>query len=320
MEDVRQVRLARLLGDAQAQRDQLVRHSRADQAQDLLLALGQLGGAVAGPGEHRRCGFGVQRRLAARGGADAAQQLVGLGVLEQVPDRAGVDGIEDPAAVGERGEHHDAHAGGGRPDAPGGLDPVELRHREVHQRDVGARRGDELDPLPAVAGGTRELHVAHAGEQLLEPRADNVMIVDYGHADHVAGSLTVRRVPLCGALSTRSSPPPSWTRSSSARRPKWPLTGRRRSSSGESPWPSSSTRSWTWPSRRCSTTRAVSAAAWDATLRTPPWAARNSSAPVAGGSWMPRGASSATRKEGPAERVVRSESAATRPSRWRLGG
>ena len=46
-----------------------------------------------------------QRRLAAGGGADARAQLVGLGVLEQVADRAGVERGQDAVAVGERRQH-----------------------------------------------------------------------------------------------------------------------------------------------------------------------------------------------------------------------
>src|SRR3954452_8141899 len=79
-EDVRQVRLHGLLADAQAHGDQLVGHPAADERQDGALALGQAGvGAVGGAGgEQLARGARVERSVALGGGADAAEELLGL--------------------------------------------------------------------------------------------------------------------------------------------------------------------------------------------------------------------------------------------------
>ena len=103
-------------------------------------ASSRIGGALCR--QHRACGARVERRLAASGRVDRVQQLPGLGVLQQVADRARIQGLGDPLAVHERRQHDHLHAGSALADQARGLDPAHPRHREVHQGDVGrpARR------------------------------------------------------------------------------------------------------------------------------------------------------------------------------------
>jgi hypothetical protein len=91
------------VADAEAQRDDLVRVPAGDEGEDLALALGQLDDrlAIAAGRQQLARRARVQRRVAGGGRADGAQQLVGLGVLEQVADRAGLERLEDPRPVAE---------------------------------------------------------------------------------------------------------------------------------------------------------------------------------------------------------------------------
>src|SRR5690349_2246078 len=120
-EDVAEVALDRLRADAQAERDLLVRDPRADEGEDLALAIadrlavavtvgGGLGRRRAAPalGHERHRDPGRQGRATVGGGADAGEQLRGLGVLEQVADGSRVDRVRDPSRLRERGEDHDA--------------------------------------------------------------------------------------------------------------------------------------------------------------------------------------------------------------------
>ena len=101
----------------------------------------------------------IERRLASRGGAHRLSELRGLGVLEQVADRARVERAKDLLAVGERGEDDDGDVGLRGGDPPGRLDPVEHRHLEVHQHDVGLVLRAQADGLLAVRRGADELDV-----------------------------------------------------------------------------------------------------------------------------------------------------------------
>ena len=105
---------------------------------------------------------GRQRRLAPRGRADAADDLLRVGVLEQVAERAGVERAEDPVAVGERGEHDHPRRRPGLHDRARGLDAVELGHLEVHEHDVGLGARARARPPRAVGGGPDDLDVLGA--------------------------------------------------------------------------------------------------------------------------------------------------------------
>ena len=67
----------------------------------------------------------------------AVGDLLGGAVLDQVAAGAGPDGVGEHLLVGVHGEHHDLDVGQLAADLAGGLDAVELGHRDVHEDDVG---------------------------------------------------------------------------------------------------------------------------------------------------------------------------------------
>ena len=103
-----------LLADAHAPGDLLVRQPVHDEPEHLALTGGELDRRRAGrvrSASRAAAARGVERRLTARGGLDRGVDLVGLGVLQQVADRAGIERLHDALAVGERREHDDAGLG-----------------------------------------------------------------------------------------------------------------------------------------------------------------------------------------------------------------
>jgi len=67
--------------------------------------------------------------------------------------RAGAHGVVDHRDIaGHRRRHHQNRAGRGAHDLPGCLNPVQLRHDEIHQHDVGQRRGTTGNRFVSVAG------------------------------------------------------------------------------------------------------------------------------------------------------------------------
>ena len=145
------------MADAEPQRDDLVRVPARDEREDLALALGQLDDrvAVAAGGQQLARRARVQRRVAGGRGANGAQQLVGLGVLEQVAHGARLERLEDPRPVAERRQHDDPRRGVLGDDPPGRRGAVEVGHLEVDEDDVGPVLAGERDALLAAAARPR---------------------------------------------------------------------------------------------------------------------------------------------------------------------
>src|SRR5206468_9542024 len=216
-------------------------------------------------------------------GADAAHDLVRLGVLEQVADGAGVKGAANPITVREGGEHDDLGRIGPLHDAAGRFDAVDAGHREIHQHDVGHFSGDEADRSIAIAGATDHVDVLLGLEQASETHAQELMVVHERDAGHLVGTSTWIVVPSPTADATDSVPPEPSTRSPMTRMPTWPLAVDCWRRAASNPTPSSrisSTARWsgrdswmhTWEAREC-----------EITLRTASCAARYSKASV---SWL----------------------------------
>jgi hypothetical protein len=83
-------------------------------------------------------GARIEGGLAARGGADAAQELFGFGVFEQVAARTGVERAEHLLAIGEPGDDHDLQRRARAQQPARGLDAVHAGHREIDQDHVGS--------------------------------------------------------------------------------------------------------------------------------------------------------------------------------------
>ncbi len=121
-------------------------------------------------------------------------------------------------------------AGGSRlgDEQPGGRDPVELRHADVHEDDVGAVEVDRAEHLAAVGGLAHHLEALRAGEHHPQAGAHERVVVDEQDADH-RGSRARRTKAPSGSTPDSSSPPASVTRSASPIRPvPAPGSGERR--------------------------------------------------------------------------------------------
>src|SRR5687768_16613492 len=99
--DAAEVRLDRLLLDPESLRDELVAVSPLQQAQDVVLASTEhdLGGGGADVPDQVSGHARIEGRIASTRGEDACDQLLGLGVLEQVPGSAEADGLDDVIGV-----------------------------------------------------------------------------------------------------------------------------------------------------------------------------------------------------------------------------
>ena len=168
VQDVPDVRLDRALGDHELRGDLGVGPAADHQVEDLPLPAGQ-------PGEHAGC---RDRRRAARGelgqqplghgggeqrpaigrGPHAQQQLLGRSVLEQESAGPGPEGCVYVLIQVVGGQDDDTDLMGGlavrlpRRDTAGGGQPVQQRHPDIHQHDVGPGLAGQPHRFLAVAG------------------------------------------------------------------------------------------------------------------------------------------------------------------------
>jgi len=136
------------------------------------------------------------------------------GVLQQESAGARAQRAEDVLVEPEVGEDHDAHAVQPlvRDDLPGGLEAVEHRHRDVHERDVRAVLGGQRERVLPVGGLGDHLDVVFRLEQRPDPAADQRLVVGQQNPDHDgarAGSSARTWKPPCRPPSadTRSRMP-----------------------------------------------------------------------------------------------------------------
>ena len=115
------------------------------------------------PGDARR-----DERVAARGVPDRAQQIDGLGVLQEEPGGAGADRLEHVLVEVERGEHHDVHgrrATGSATIVRVAARPSTLGIRMSITTTSGSSCAGELDRGRAVVGLADDLDVVLGVEQ-----------------------------------------------------------------------------------------------------------------------------------------------------------
>src|SRR3954470_10295929 len=289
-EDVADVGLDRLLGHAELEGDRLVGPAAGDQREHLALAGGERverhgGRAVARDLaheflDHRR----VQQRAAGVDGADRADELLRRDVLEQVAHRARPHRREHLVLVDEAREDDHARVRPLGANAPDGLDAVDARHDEVHERDVGRQARHRLHRLLAVRGLPHDLDVVLEGQEGAQALADDGVVVGDEHADH-RGTSSTTVVPAPGRESMLSVPPRAQARSSIEVRPR--RRERRPGSSGSKPTPSSATATRRWPSIAASWTSTRRAWAWRRAFWRASWAMRRTSAAPVRGSASP---------------------------------
>src|SRR5262249_26952199 len=213
-------------------------------------------------------------------GADRVNEVLGGRSLEHVAARARVERLLEIGAILMEGEHHDAHARELVGEATREQDAVELGHRDVDDRHVGALFPDESQRGRAAAGVAHQLEIALRRDEVAQAGEHDRVIVgqdDAGrrrHATILSGATGMRAkmaVPAPTVDSISTSPPSSATRS---RIPASPNPPRSRpavcSEAGSKPRPSSSMMMRIVPSTRSMTTLTeVASGACLATLVSP---------------------------------------------------
>src|SRR5262249_49463506 len=252
------------------------------------------GGVVASGGGKHVLLAGRQRALAlgdrghgerlvenapARGNlTDRSGELARPGILEQKAARAVLERATKVAGTAERGQDERAGLGELARELARGGDPVEPRHLDVEQRDVGTRRLCRRQDAVAPVDLRDDLDVFLQGKQAREGAANHRLIFGDENADHDASSGTVRR----------SRKPPSGLAPAS-RRPRTPFA---RCASPASPLPSRPADVSTMPSSSTSTAALspflrmrmsqCSALLWRTTLVAPSRTAQASTASTSG--------------------------------------
>ena len=145
-----------------------------------------------------------EQRVAGGDDADGLHEPGGRRVLEEEAVRAGPERAQDDLLVVVIGDDQDVRLRACGLDPADRLDPVQDRHLDVHQHDVGAAGERELDALGAVARLARDVQVGLGLQQRLHPAADELLIVDEDDP----------RRPVAHAAGTAWTPP---TASSAAR-------------------------------------------------------------------------------------------------------
>jgi len=120
-------------------------------------------------------------------------------VLEQVSVCARIERVQDPALVPVRGQHDDPDQRQLVHDLPGGADPVQHRHPEIHQDHVRLLVLGEVHRLLPVGGRPDHLDVRGGREELLQPLPDDGVVVHDQQPDHGVGSSRAGTVPFPGS-------------------------------------------------------------------------------------------------------------------------
>jgi hypothetical protein len=235
------VGLRRVLGHDQPGRDLTIRESLGDEVQDLELARCQAT-QIRPPVERIRhgresldeatCDRRCEDRAAVGRHPDRRQQLVLGCILEQEPARPASERLEHVLIKVERGQDDDPRRGPRSvQDLSSRSQPIELRHPDVHQDDVGSDTPDHIDGLATIhgLGDDRDVRLAH--EDHPEAGSDEPLVIGQDDADRGA------HAGCMGSVARTMKPPPG--RGPISRCPSWSET---RSRIPASPWPSSADR------------------------------------------------------------------------------
>ncbi len=115
--------------------------------------------------------------------ADCGEELLRRVVLEHEAARACAKRLVDVLVEVERRQDKDPRALVRRNDAPGRLEPVELRHPDVHQDHVRIEAVGLLHGLEPVARLGDDVDVLLAGEQHAKAGANHRLVVGDEHTD-----------------------------------------------------------------------------------------------------------------------------------------
>ena len=125
-----------------------------------------------------------EEKVAATEHPDGLDELFRAGRLEQEARGAGGEGLEEEVVAVEGREDEDRRPGARRHERAGRLDPVHVRHLDVHADHVRIQCGSELDGGPAVRRLADHLDLVLRAEDRAEAETDERLVVHEQHADH----------------------------------------------------------------------------------------------------------------------------------------
>ena len=117
------------------------------------------------------------------GAVDRTLQAQRVDRLHQIIDRLDLE--RGDGELIEGGDEHHRRRRRLRGQRAGDVDPVEPRHGNVEQQQVGLQRPGQIDRGFAVAGGADQLCVVGLGEQQLQPLGGERLIVGDEHAQRL---------------------------------------------------------------------------------------------------------------------------------------
>ena len=112
-------------------------------------------------------------------GLDCLDQVTGGHILQEVAQRARLDGGENPLILAKAGQDDNLGAGAGRPYSSGSLDSIHLWHCQVHEDYVGPGLAGQIYCLQAVGGLPHDLDVVMELQQGPQTLAYRPMVVSY---------------------------------------------------------------------------------------------------------------------------------------------
>src|SRR5215831_8969467 len=167
-------------------------------------------------------GAGRDDRVPGEYRPDRGHELRRQRVLEQEPAGSGPQpGVYVLVEVEGGQQDHPGRRFGGA-DPRGGFDPVQVRHPDVHQHQVGLELRGLADGRQPVGGLADHLEVLDALQDGAQAGADEFLVVgdEQPHGRTSNGSRAYTWKPPCGLGPVRSSPPNMVTRSRMPRSPR----------------------------------------------------------------------------------------------------
>lgn len=179
--DIRADRVRRLV---QLQRDAVPVHPADHQAQDLLLAPGELPDELlalirGNPEVGHQLGeqSGRQPDAAERHGPHRAHDLLDRRALGDETDRAGPDSLDGGGDVRVGGQHNDRRRRRQQGQSPGEFDPAHVPQADIHQHRVRLARCHDGGGLLRV-GHEHRVEVRLASENRLQPLGKDQVVID----------------------------------------------------------------------------------------------------------------------------------------------
>ncbi len=111
-------------------------------------------------------------------------------MFEQKPHRAQRDRLLDVGVIAVRGEDEHLGAGNGLADLPGGFQPIEQRHRDVHHDHGGTKFPGQFHRLAAGLRFADHLDIGFGLQQLPKPLANDHVIFRQQDGDAFHKNLT----------------------------------------------------------------------------------------------------------------------------------